>query len=110
MVDTIAFLTIMSNLDHRRMRTQTWKLPPAVLILLIFLMTAVLPRAAAQSAVANGTLSGTVVDPQGSVVVGAKLTIRNTDLAFTRTVTTDQSGNFTLPSLPAGGYTVQVSA
>lgn len=93
------------------MNTRAWKFSSAVpCILVIALFTAILPVASAQSAAANGTLSGTVVDPQGSVVAGAQVTIRNTDLAFTRTITTDEGGNFTLPALPAGAYTVQVNA
>jgi len=93
------------------MNTCALKFSSAVLcILTIALFITELPVVSAQSAAANGTLSGTVVDPQGNVIAEAQVTIRNTDLAFTRAVATDESGNFTLPAIPAGAYTVQVSA
>ncbi|MGC1106655.1 MAG: carboxypeptidase regulatory-like domain-containing protein [Candidatus Acidiferrales bacterium] len=66
--------------------------------------------ARAQSAAANGAISGTVTDPQGKIVRGAKIIVRNTDLAFERTVETNENGNFDMPLLPPGTYAVGVEA
>ncbi|MEO7271659.1 MAG: carboxypeptidase regulatory-like domain-containing protein [Vicinamibacterales bacterium] len=54
----------------------------------------------------TGTILGTVTDPSGAIVSGAKVTILNEGTALTRTVTSDTSGEYTAPSLPTGRYTV----
>ncbi len=55
-----------------------------------------------------GSISGTITDPQGAKIVGASVTV--TDLAknVSRTVTTNESGNFEAPSLIPGTYQVKV--
>lgn len=60
----------------------------------------------AQSATA--TLSGTVVDEKGAVVVGATVTATNTATSNKRTVTTNENGQFVLPQLAPSVYTVRV--
>src|ERR1051326_827950 len=59
---------------------------------------------------ATGTISGTVTDASGAVLVGAQVTIRNVGTDQTRTVTTNTSGRYNAPSLPSGDYTVVVTA
>ncbi|HKZ80282.1 MAG TPA: carboxypeptidase regulatory-like domain-containing protein [Pyrinomonadaceae bacterium] len=59
---------------------------------------------AAQSATA--TLSGTVVDQNGAVVPGAEVQLLNPATAFARQTTTNDSGGYTFPLLPAGTYSV----
>jgi hypothetical protein len=59
----------------------------------------------------RGTITGTVQDPANAMVPNATVTATNTDSgAEFRTVTTG-TGNYTIPSLPAGMYklTVEVS-
>ena len=66
---------------------------------------------AKSSAAAGGTVSGTVTDPKGAVVVGATVTV--TDAAGKQAhapVATDAQGRYKIESLPAGTYTVVVSA
>ena len=41
-----------------------------------------------------GSLNGTVVDPTGSAVSGAKVTVTNSAINFSQTTTTQQSGFF----------------
>src|SRR5689334_15843623 len=48
----------------------------------------------------RGTILGTVSDPNGAVVGGAKVIAKNT--------TTDEAGNYTIPELPVGTYEVRV--
>src|SRR5215469_3730176 len=57
----------------------------------------------------RGTIQGTVTDPQGAVVVGAKVSARNVNTGFERTTATSTDGSYTIPELPIGTYTVTVS-
>src|ERR1035438_8089174 len=56
----------------------------------------------------NGTVLGTVTDPTGAVVVGAKVTLTEADTNVSRTVQTNGSGNFVFPDQPPGNYVVTV--
>jgi outer membrane receptor protein involved in Fe transport len=60
--------------------------------------------------IVTGSISGTVLDPQGAVVAGANVraTQVETNRAFTTTST--NHGVVELPSLPAGTYTIIVEA
>jgi hypothetical protein len=72
-------------------------------------VTAVLvPRPVFAQSVA-GTISGTVVDPQGGVVPGATVTVINEPTNDTRVVVTDTHGNFQVTNLQPSQYTVRVS-
>jgi len=57
----------------------------------------------------RGTILGTVTDPQGAVVVGAKVTVHNVDTGLERTTQTSADGSYSLPELPIGTYTVTVT-
>jgi hypothetical protein len=58
----------------------------------------------------RGTITGTVADPAKAMVPGAKIVVKNIETAAQyETVTTD-TGNYTIPSLPAGVYEVSVAA
>ena len=76
------------------------RLPLAALVLLLLV-----PVYAAAQAV-SGTILGTVTDSSGSVIPNAKVTIVNEGTALTRTVQSDVNGEYTVPSLPTGRYTV----
>ena len=65
--------------------------------------------ALAQSA-STATIVGQVVDPQGAVIPGATVTATNIATGVGRTVTTTSSGNYVIPNLVPGNYTVKVSA
>jgi hypothetical protein len=55
------------------------------------------------------TISGTVHDPSGAVVVGAHVEITGGNLMQAIALTSDASGKFTASNLAAGKYTVRVS-
>ena len=74
---------------------------------LILLMYAI-PPASAQS-VASGTVEGTVVDPTGGVVSGARVEIRNPISRFSQATTTDSSGMFRFTNLPFNPYHLEVT-
>ena len=48
----------------------------------------------------TGTFVGTVKDQSGAVVPGARVTILNQGTGLTRTIATDQSGNYVEPGAP----------
>ena len=56
----------------------------------------------------RGTILGTVTDPNGAVVAGATITVKNTNTGIERTTTTDSEGNYTVAELPVGPYEVRV--
>src|SRR5258708_24713723 len=57
----------------------------------------------------RGTILGTVTDPSGAVVSGAKVTVRNTGTGLERTAQTSADGSYSIPELPIGTYSVTVS-
>jgi len=61
-------------------------------------------------ATATAELRGTVTDPNGSAVAGATVTATDSNKGLTRTVTTDESGNYVILSLPPSTYTVKITA
>jgi hypothetical protein len=71
---------------------------------LLLLLLGAAHSASAQAV--SGTILGTVTDPTGAVVSSAKITIINEGTGLTRTLTSDNRGEFTAPSLPTGHYTV----
>src|SRR4051794_22416704 len=81
----------------------------AMLSLLALLCCMVSVTAVAQSA-ATATIVGQVVDPQGAVVPAAKVTATNQATGTGRATNTTSSGNYVIPGLPPGAYTVKVDA
>ena len=59
---------------------------------------------------ADATLTGTVLDPQGTAVQSATVTLRNESVNAIRKATTDPQGHFSVAGLPAGTYSAEVSA
>src|SRR5690242_18155219 len=62
----------------------------------------------ASAQVNTATLSGTVSDPQGLPVKGAKVTVTNTGTGAQRTSVTDDNGRYNLVGLPPGQYKMTV--
>src|SRR6266496_3793449 len=58
----------------------------------------------------RGTITGTVNDPAGAVVPGAKVTLTNTETAALFETVSTPTGNYTIPSLPIGIYSLTVEA
>src|ERR1041385_3375648 len=56
----------------------------------------------------RGSILGTVTDPNGAVVSGAKVSAKNLATGLERSTTTDDSGNYTVAELPIGPYEVRV--
>ena len=58
----------------------------------------------------SSSISGAVHDPNGEVVSGATVTVKNTATVAEFRTTSSGSGVYTVPSLDSGTYTVTVSA
>ncbi len=56
----------------------------------------------------TGDISGTVVDPTGAVVQAAKVTVKSDSTGAVRVVTTNEFGQFSVPQLELGTYSVVV--
>jgi hypothetical protein len=58
--------------------------------------------------VGNGTITGTVADPVGAVIAGAPVEARNNETGVVYPAVTTNTGNYTIPNLPVGTYTISV--
>ncbi|MGI4755568.1 MAG: TonB-dependent receptor domain-containing protein [Janthinobacterium lividum] len=58
----------------------------------------------------SGTLLGTVTDASGAAVPNARITITATDTGQVQKFTSNESGNYSVPGLQPGRYTVTVEA
>lgn len=93
-----------SPVDRRWLAVRVW------LILIAGLLTvgAGIPRA--QSIGAAGTVTGSVLDPDNAVVVGAAVSIENSATGFSRTTKTDEEGSFRFENIPPNNYQITTSA
>ena len=58
----------------------------------------------------TGTIQGGVVDSSGGSIAGARVTITDVARGTTRTLTTDEAGQYVAPNLAAGTYSVRAAA
>src|SRR5947208_6920275 len=57
-----------------------------------------------------GGIAGTVTDPQGNAVSGAKVTVTNVTKGSTQETTTDESGNYNVTHLIPDNYRIRIEA
>jgi hypothetical protein len=62
----------------------------------------------AQSSTAKGTLHGIVTDPSGAAIPAASVIVSGANLV--RTISTDETGEYTIAGLQPGHYSMQVHA
>jgi hypothetical protein len=55
----------------------------------------------------QGEIAGTVRDPQGAALPGVSFTVTNVSTGLVRSNTSDATGSFRIPALPAGVYNVK---
>src|SRR5579863_386707 len=58
----------------------------------------------------TGRIMGSVFDQSGGTVAGAAVTVIDTERGVTRTLTTDDAGEYNAPNLTPGNYTIRVEA
>ena len=79
-----------------------WLLGTAVLLMAVLLGFSQPARGQA----VNATVLGTVTDSSGAPVANVKLTITEVNTGISRNSSTNESGNYVVPDLPPGTYTV----
>lgn len=94
----------MSNINSSRLGARFGFL--ALVAIFAMVSSAVM----AQTTVAQGSIQGTVTDPSGAVVDGAKVIIKNRGNGQVVTTTTSSSGTYNSGGLIPGEYTVRVEA
>jgi outer membrane receptor protein involved in Fe transport len=75
---------------------------PAAVLLFVLAIGGV-----AQAQTFRGGISGRITDPSGAVLPGVTVTATNTATGVSRITTSSESGDFSLPDLPLGIYTVE---
>jgi hypothetical protein len=58
----------------------------------------------------NATVVGTVTDPSGAAMPNVNITITNTETGWTRTVPTNDSGQYVVPDIQIGRYVIKAEA
>src|SRR2546427_8075228 len=66
--------------------------------------------AALQASIDRGVIQGTVTDPAGAVVPGAKVVVKNVDTNVEVTLVTNAAGFYLAPELVPGRYTVRAAS
>jgi hypothetical protein len=77
---------------------------------LVFLLLSGKPLCAQSSSAFTATLSGSVLDPSGSAVNGAKVTLTSPEIGFSRMYSTKDTGLYTFTFLPPAVYTLEAEA
>ncbi len=86
-------------------RSLMWRIRIAV-----SMMALVLTAGAFAQGGGNVAITGTVSDPSGAVIAGAKVSVTQKNTSAVRIDTTNGNGQFNIPSLPPAVYTVSVEA
>jgi hypothetical protein len=79
----------------------------AAITILVLLLSAASPLPG-QTLGTSGTIRGTVLDPSGAAVKGAKVEIQNPVSGYVRSTVTDDSGNFEFTNVPFNPYHLSV--
>src|SRR5258705_11506056 len=88
---------------HRQLQTSARDLLLTAFMVVICHLSVVI----AFSQTATATLSGSVTDQNGAVVPGVTVTVLNPATSLERQATTNGAGDFVIPLLPPGRYTVR---
>jgi hypothetical protein len=80
----------------------------ALIVLTFISFGSALPASA--QALTAGTVTGSVVDPDGAVVPNASVTIENSITGYKRSTATDAEGNFKFGDVPPNNYQLTISA
>ena len=94
-MDAISFRNVLRQMS----------IPRQLCVLLVVVLMTLL---AAGQSVVTGDAVGTVTDPSGAVVSGARVTLTNSDTAATQSVVTGANGFYRFPLLKPGPYSLIV--
>ena len=77
---------------------------------LLAVLTASLFLACSALAQSTGSIQGSVTDATGAPVPNANISIKSEATGEEHSTATDSSGNYLVPSLPVGGYRIEVKS
>ena len=80
-----------------------------VCVVAILISICVIPNLL-RAQVGSADVVGTVADPTGAVIVGAKVTVKNLGTSIERTTITNSKGEYVVDLLPIGTYSLKVEA
>ena len=75
----------------------------ATLSIVLFAMQAV------HAQISTATVNGTIKDATGAIILDAEVSVRQQETNFSKTASSNASGEFTLPNLPVGNYQLDVT-
>jgi hypothetical protein len=75
----------------------------------LILVAALVLAASGQSQITTGVIQGTVTDPNGAVVPGASVEVKNLETNLVKNASTDDDGRFSFLQLPSGRYSLTVT-
>jgi len=82
----------------------------ALLFVILTQIVALILSVGAFGQAESGTITGTVHDPSGAVVVGATVTAKNVATSAQRTAQTGNLGQYNFTGIPAGTYEIDVTS
>src|SRR5437016_549773 len=77
-----------------------------VLLIASLVLVSVVLSMPAIAQVAGGTILGTVTDPSGAIIPGAKISVKNLQTNAVVNTTANQDGLYSVPNLVPGAYNV----
>src|SRR5580765_6204923 len=101
------FATAQGRGEWKMSRSEMWPAVRFATWTLLALLLVTLPFSA-QTTISTGSIVGTVTDPSGAVVSGAKVTITNKGTGQLITTTTTSTGNYASGALIPGDYQVRI--
>src|SRR5213594_1760577 len=85
------------------------KTATAIMVMALFAVNVMIMPRIAHAQESRGTILGTVTDASGGAIPEATVQVTNTGTNVSTEVTTNLTGNFRVPYLLSGQYTVKVS-
>jgi len=110
-VSKSTLINVLSHPENRFTHLRCARLATAAFLLLFaaLILGVATPQASAQTP-GTGAIVGTVSDPSGARVAGAKVTVVSKDTGFSRDVSGSADGVFRCALLPPGDYSLTVEA
>jgi len=107
---TLAPRTFISNgAAFSEAVSQTSRAARSLLLLAVWTLCAIISSRSLDAQATTATLLGTVVDPSGGAVAGARLEAKNVGTGATRVAVSDNQGRYSIADLPVGDYEVQAT-
>ena len=92
------------------MSGKIWSLKLSILAFVFVVVALCAGQSYGQSQAITATISGTVLDPTGQTVSGAKITLVSPERGISRTYVTSDNGLYSFTLLPPDTYRLQVEA